>query len=311
MRQSLIQKIEIKQSSKMARNGHLSTESNHSSSSAGASSDSAQATISCWDPPFVRIKVEVVLARCVELGFPQNWPAAFSDLQQESQFAPDIFLRTLIALTDDFGHEESEVTTRVKDILRGFASGGSKPMSPDDVSVTTPADPSISSQILSTVISILSQSIEHVTGSSGPAAGQSSQAFYLYILCLTSIKGFPSWVDLNLLIQEQVLRLAFAALRQGSTADSPTADGGVLVMEFLEELVVRGMEYERKIALLKHMNIFTIIHENINLETVDASPIDVVMEVAKFLNRTGAELIGMAKSSTSSNDFATLWSQLQ
>ncbi len=64
-------------------------------------------------------------------------------------------------------------------------------------------------------------------------------------------------------------------------------------MQFLQELVTRGMNDERKLELLQQIDVLHKLHLHVNLETVDASPIEVVIEVAKLIDTTGQELISI------------------
>ncbi|KAG7348477.1 hypothetical protein IV203_017182 [Nitzschia inconspicua] len=100
-----------------------------------------------------------------------------------------------------------------------------------------------------------------------------------------------SWVDLMLLLDQAVLQMVFETLAKASEEDSDLADGGVSAIQCMEELMSRGMEDEKKISLLQHTGMLEKIHALVDLNTVDSSPIDVVMEVAKFINRTGLEVI--------------------
>jgi exportin-T len=234
---------------------------------------------SFWRPTYLRTKVGVLLTKFVQLDFPHAWPNAFQDLQSPKllQGAPDIFLRTLVALAEEFGKDETKVNSKMKDLMRGY--------SPDQQQAPTISPrQSISGQLLKTILPLLTQALEENNGNM-------QYALQIAVLCLTVIKGFMSWVDLSLLLDEQTLNLLFTALAKAGTRDSPVADAGVSVMECLQELVARGMEDEKKIAMLARTNALELIHAHINLEVVDASPIDVVLEVAKFINRTGLEIL--------------------
>jgi exportin-T len=234
---------------------------------------------SFWGPTYLRTKVGVLLTRFIQLDFPHAWPNAFQDLIDPNllQRAPDIFLRTLVALTEEFGKDETEINTKIKDLLRGYTAEQQQRLS---------ASPhqSTSGQLLATILPLLAQSLEE-------SNGNMQYALQIAVLCLGVIKGFMSWVDLSLLLDEQTLNLLFTVLAKSGTADSPVADAGVMAMECLQELIGRGMEDDKKIELLGRTNALEQIHAHINLEVVDASPIDVVLEVAKFINRTGLEVL--------------------
>ena len=66
---------------------------------------------SCWSPAYIRTKVGVLFTKFIQLDYPHAWPNAFGELKDPSllQAAPDIFLRTLVALTEEFGKDETVV----------------------------------------------------------------------------------------------------------------------------------------------------------------------------------------------------------
>lgn len=259
---------------------------------------------SSWSPTYLRTKVGVVLARFIQLDYPHAWPCAFDDLQSPLmlQNAPDILLRTLVALMDEFGRDETEVNSRIKDSMRGYGNSKSNPIAPQQ---------SISGRIIETILSILERALTETNG-------RAEEQMQIYgVLSLTVLKGFMSWVDIGLVMgNERVLRLVFASLARGSTVDADSAaDAGVVAVECMEELIARGMDDEKKLSMLSHTRVLEKIHEHVDLVTVDASPIDVVLEVAKFINRTGLEVFPIIleqqqKQQSSCNDIVTLSNQL-
>ena len=259
---------------------------------------------SSWSPTYLRTKVGVLLARFIQLDFPHAWPSAFDDLQSPLmlQNAPDILLRTLVALMDEFGRDETEVNSRIKDSMRGY--GGA-----DANRATTPQQ-SISALLIDTILSILERALTETNG-------RAEEQMQIYgVLSLTVLKGFVSWVDISLVMEnERVLQLVFASLARGSTVDADSAaDAGVVAVECMEELIARGMEDNKKLSMLKHTRVLEKMHAHVDLVTVDASPIDVVLEVAKFINRTGLEVFPIIfeqkRKQCSSNDNVTLSNQL-
>ncbi len=232
---------------------------------------------SSWSPTYLRTKVGVLLARFIQLDYPHAWPSAFDDFQSPLmlQNAPDILLRTLVALTDEFGRDETEVNSKIKDSMRGYGNAN----------VTNPQQ-SISARLIDTVLSILERALTETNG-------RAEEQMQIYgVLSLTVLKGFMSWVDIGLVMgNERVLQLIFASLAKGSTIDADSAaDAGVVAVECMEELIARGMEDDKKLSMLSHTRVLEKIHAHVNLVTLDASPIDVVLEVAKFINRTGLEV---------------------
>jgi len=223
----------------------------------------------------VRTKAAVVLAHLLRTAFSASWTTAFDELRLNA--SPDLYFKTLIALMED--HEFD--ACGIKDVMRGYPPNGNTNGS------GSVQQPTISALLLDTLLT-------HVS--------QYSQDETLRTLALTVLKHFASWVDVTLLLQEQVMTLAFASL------SSPP---GVAAMQYLQELVGRGMDDERKLALLQEMDLLRKLHVHVNLETVDVSPIEVVIEVAKLIDATGQELAPMMESSNTNNAvLSNLWPQV-
>ena len=256
---------------------------------------------SSWSPTYLRTKVGVLLARFIQLDFPHAWPSAFDDLQSQPmlQNAPDILLRTLVALTDEFGRDETEVNSKIKDFMRGYANSNSN--------IATTPQQSISARLIETILSILERALAETNG-------RAEEQIQIYgVLSLTVLKGFMSWVDIGLVMgNERVLQAIFASLAKGSAVDADSAaDAGVVAVQCMEELIARGMEDEKKLSMLSHTRVLEKIHAHVDLVTVDASPIDVVLEVAKFINRTGLEVFPIIfQQGNSNSDIVTLSNQL-
>jgi len=259
----------------------------------------------CWSPTYLRTKVGVLLASFIQSDYGNGmWPTAFQDLQspQLLQEAPDILLRTLVALMEDFGHNETAIIGKIKDRMRGFDFHQDN----GTWSQVLPSNQSLSAQILKSIFTLLFQALEACNGTVPP------QQLQITVLALTALKGLMAWIDLSLVLDDsQVLTLVFTALAKGSTTDSPMADVGVVAVECLQELISRGMEDEKKVAILVHTHLLETIHAHVDLTTLDASPIDVVLEVARFVNRTGLEVTSiMLEQNGSSSDRVTVRSQL-
>jgi exportin-T len=204
----------------------------------------------------MQVKVGVVLAKIIQQDFVACWNSAFDDLYNTGN--PILYLRTLDALFEASYSEIDPVTRELKDFLRGISVGATSP--------SIPVDQTISARILEQLLALF-------------ANGEYP------VLTLTVLKRMISWVDISLVMQENFINLLFRSLRQQDP------DAAVLVVETFSELVGRGMDAEKKISLLHDARILENIAVNVNLETLDGSPIEVVIEVAKLVNVTGLELI--------------------
>ena len=204
---------------------------------------------------YMQVKVGVVLAKIIQQDFVTSWNSAFDELHKIG--SPILYLRTLDALFEASYSEIDPATRELKDVLRGLSKGGT---------ITIPVEQTISAQIIKRLLTLLAQEEQPV-------------------LTLTVLKRMISWVDLSLVLQENVMSLLFRSLHQQDP------DAAILVVETFSELVGRGMDAPKKVALLQDAKILDSIDANVNLETLDESPIEVVIEVAKFVNVTGLELI--------------------
>lgn len=246
---------------------------------------------SAWSPAYLRTKVGVLFSRFLTLDYPHAWPDAFEELQAPFvvRHAPDILLRTLVALTDGFGKNEEDAVARIKTHVRGAAG----PPFPGAAPGAAAAESSISGRLLRTVLTLLEGAL--VVPPDGGGGGPAADKRGIDVLCLTVLRGFMSWADLTLLLGDDggVLPLIFLALARGSRpgGGSPEADAGVVAVECLQELMARGMDDAKKVSMLAHTRVLEEIHAHVDLVTVDASPIDVVLEVARFINRTGLEVL--------------------
>lgn len=215
-------------------------------------------------PPYLDTKAAVVLAYLIRLDFPQFWTNAFDELQQQA--SPTMYFRTLVALheNDDDNSNAHVGADQLKDAMRS-------------------ATPSLPAQLMETLLM-------HVT-----AAGRSDTI--LLILALQVIQKFASWIDLSLLLQDRVMTLVFGSLSLSSSSCATTTNPqvGVAAMTCLQELVARGMDKDSKVALLVETDLLRKLHQSVNLLVVDASPIEVVIEVAKLIDATGQELVPTMK----------------
>jgi exportin-T len=210
----------------------------------------------------MQVKMGVVLAKLIQQDFVASWHTAFDELHRTA--STTLYLWTLDALFEASYSEIDPATRGLKDALRGFPpspSGGTTP-----TSTHLPVEQTISFQIMERLVTFLAQE-EQPT------------------LTLTVMKGMLSWVDLSLAVQEKVMMLLYRSLRQNQV------EAPVLVLECFSELVGRGMDAPKKVALLEETKMLENIAMSVNLDTLDVSPTEVVIEVAKFVNLTGLELI--------------------
>lgn len=230
---------------------------------------------------YLLTKRGVVLASLILMDFPNSWPDAFDHLLQQT--SPDLYLRTLDVLLEDLDQNPTnEAYKLVKDVIRGYY--GSSPL---------PVEQTITAHLMERLLMLLAQSLQQ-------------NAPHISILTLSVWKRFMSWVDVTLVLADAAQKLLFACLHAHSY------EIGVLAVECWHELMGRGMEPEKKVALLIQTELLGKLHAHVNLETVDASPIEVVIQVAKLIDTAGQELLPLITEQTSSPDpgLYALWNQL-
>jgi exportin-T len=210
-------------------------------------------------PHHLPTKAAVVLAHLIRVDFPHAWSTAFEELQQQAP--PLVFFRTLVALQEE--EDTREGADQIKDAMRG--------------SLGVAPSQSITARLMDKLFA-------HVAAQQ---QNDSDDSILLLLLALQVLQKFASWIDLSLLVQDRVMTLVFGSL------SSPNPKVGVAAMKTLQELVGRGMDNDRKLALLVETDMLRKLHQSVNLQVVDASPIEVVIEVAKLIDATGQELAPM------------------
>lgn len=210
-------------------------------------------------PKHLQIKVGVVLAKLIQQDFVSSWHSAFDELLQTN---PSVYLRTLEVLFEGSYEGVDSSMQGIKDVLRGMS------LSPGVKGVQIPIEQTISAQIMQRLTTLL---IENKDSD-------------LNALTLNVIKRMVCWIDLSLIMNETVVSLLFQALQH-------EVDSAVIAMGCFSELVGRGMDMHKKAVLLQEAKILEHVVANVNLKELDASPIEVVIEVATFVNTTGLELV--------------------
>jgi exportin-T len=205
-------------------------------------------------PSYMQVKIGIVLAKVLQADLISFGDIVLGKLEASN---PILYLRTLDALFESTYSEIDPTIRELKDVLRGISTS-----SPSCTSV----DQTMAARIFIRLFNMLDQN-HYVT------------------LNLTVIKKMVSWIDLSLLLQDEKLDMLYKYLRDGSQ------EMALIVMELFSELFSRGMDAPKKVALVQEVKILECIDANINLETIDQSPIEIVIEAAKFINLLGLELI--------------------
>jgi len=114
------------------------------------------------------------------------------------------------------------------------------------------------------------------------------------------LKRLLSWLDLSLVCNEKVIGILFSCLasagsgriQHGDGDGSPSSQLATKVTECLHEIILRGMEQERKIRIIVELHFLErILNCGLDFDTVDETHINVVIKVAELINAIGQELL--------------------
>ena len=265
---------------------------------------------------FIRTKIGVVLALLIQNDFPERWPNAFEELihclvlssAEQVKALPihdemkvitiDVFLRTMIGFNDEVVDKVQTRNTMIKDKIRGF-----RPVVVASADMSTPST-TVTVKIVEVILNIF-HFYHPLIGASQLIGGEGKYMYNaikdLAVLCVSTLKRFISWVDLNLIVNERVVSLLFSCLApiEYETVSNEIDDDSrsfrsrlaVQAIECLIEIISRGMNQGKKVALIFELNILERIHESgVDLEKNESS-ISMMIKVAELINLTGLALL--------------------
>ena len=279
-------------------------------------------------PKFLRTKVGIVLSLLIQADFPSRWCNAFQDIIQSLNFSQplldnnnttatatatnlshdvvmeiqrkDIFLRMIDAFCDEIIEKTHiERNIMIKDVVRGYAIGencnnnNNNRISPEI---------SISASIIETIFRIFQWSYPSINDDQSVNNNNNTTLGYhelqrLPIKAISVLKRLTPWVDLTLILNQNITSLFFSCLASAGPGDADDDDGSlssqiaVQVIECLKEIMNKGMENSKKVSLIVNMKILERISAcGLDLVKVDGTHISVVIKVAELLNIIGLEL---------------------
>ncbi len=266
-------------------------------------------------PKFLRTKVGVVLSLLIQADFPDRWVNAFQDLIQTLNFASfqegngkhleslpnevileiqrkDIFLRFLDAFCDEVVEQPLiDKNSLIKDLVRGFSGG-------ENGERTTAPETSISASILEAIFRIFQWSYPFINNKQPSSNLGFPELQRLPIKSMAVLKRFIPWVELSLILNENIISLLFTCLAAAGPGDADDDDGSfssqvaVQVLECLKEIVEKGMENQKKVSLIVTMRFLERMDAcGLNLVEIDGTHINVVIKVAELINSIGLELL--------------------
>lgn len=215
-------------------------------------------------PPFVKNKLCVSLIGLVKIDYPERWPTFFTEfltlLQASNREHVDCFLRCLkifdeeiVVFDQDRTREEVDHNTLIKDTIRA----------------------TVMEQIILTIQGILTGCLE----AEGDEGLISVATLGLEVLC-----EYIGWNDVNLCANQAFITLLYRLMHHKRLR--------VLAVECMSEVVYKRMFPERKLMLIKHLNIISMLASiSDQLPSNPADDEEFVSQVAALLNTLGLQLV--------------------
>lgn len=244
-------------------------------------SSSGANTSGVMPPSFIRTKIAVVLAQCLQYDFPHHWPTAFSDFlslissdgdgtnSMACWLLEDVFVRTCEAISEeivvyraDRTKEEVQRNNEVKDRMKG--SGGGV---------------------------ILKQSTQAMLGIVETRRRHGGTSDELCVLALSTLKRYLGWMDWTIvagidyeavasLSNFHVLNIIFSCIGGGGEVAVAACDC------FLEIVDREEADVSNKVMLFVRVNLYSVLG-NIDLD----DNIDLAIKAAEMLAASGIELL--------------------
>ena len=206
-------------------------------------------------PKYIRTKLSVLIAKLIQVDYPQSWPNAFENiaiLLETGNIGVDMYLRILIALDQEIfesntqywaGKTKEELlqNTNVKDTLR-------------------------KSNSMQNIINVWYQILSMCSSDENNV-----EASNLVDLCLENIKSWSRWVDMNYLIDQRFLQFFYNVMEHSAKYRDDVCD-------CLHEILARGMPPGQKINLIEGIKIIKLlinhvgIHYNTNANNNNVLP---------------------------------------
>ena len=177
-----------------------------------------------------------ILTLCLKHDFPEQWPSAFSDLF----FLASQHIRGTVVLVRVLMELELEVV--VFDDKRTSAEIAHNTLIKDEMRRGSPS-------VVENIVSFLC---------SNCVALETSHSA-LSLACLESLVEFIGWIDLSLIVNEQVLGFLYQRLSLSLYSE--------VACRCLLEIVKKGMEFESKLATIQRMDLVRILQQIIPLSS--------------------------------------------
>ncbi|KAL7537714.1 hypothetical protein ACHAXR_008708 [Thalassiosira sp. AJA248-18] len=299
-------------------------------------------------PSFVATKVGVLLALLVREEYPTDWACPLRDVlaalglsspNNGNDNGNDIntlnkiasmgmYLSFLDAISDEIVYpaafdytegksphnnqtEQQMRREQVKDALRGYAINGSKHDSNNSpLEPCVPLEHTHAAHIVGWLLNVLS------TVQSQNVTNENEEVWAIAVRAVATMKRYLSWIDLRLATNQNLVHMLLVGLggaSPGSDNEEEPTQRTLLAVECahsLSDLAGRGMDEQKKSALLAELNIFGTLCclsqlevgngaalggrlnlGSLDLITADGTQIEAVAAAAELINTAGLELI--------------------
>ncbi|CCI50670.1 unnamed protein product [Albugo candida] len=204
---------------------------------------------------YLKNKIAVVWTLLIKRDYPERWPNAFCDWMELLPLGDcmvEMYFRILIAIYEEVVDVDTSKASKatahnmkIKDAMR---------------------EGSCIAEAFDVFYKVLTSSDE------------SERGHQLSVAALETLKCFIGWVDIKLIVNDRYIPLLFQIIRERSHLRC-------LAINCIFEIIDKGMDHEKKLALLRHLNICEIlqalpIHEDDTFAE----------EVAEVVNAIGLEL---------------------
>jgi len=295
-------------------------------------------------PNFIAIKIGVLLALLVREEYPIAWACPWRDVLVALNLSSPtsnghndavtpgkmacmgLYISFLDAVSDEIVYPAAEDTDgsrpnaqrerlrreQVKDTLRGYTMQQQPNNTQRTYSLSEPSIPlehTDAANIVGWLLNVLTISSQNFTS-------DNEEVLAIAVRAAATLKRYLSWIDLRLAMNQNLVHVILMFL---GGASPPSSDGdedptqmtllAVECAQCLREIVDRGMEDQKKLALLAELNIFGTLCQlsqlecarsdvavagkagKLDLVNLDGTQVEAVAAAAELINTSGLALI--------------------
>lgn len=224
----------------------------------------------CVQPPFIKMKLSVVLVKIIKHDYPERWPSFFSELLSQLKNNDieivDMFLRILNTIIDEIVIWQEQRTT--EEVIHNTL---------------------IKDKMRETYITQIIDAMYKILMSCQPKHIKLAQS------CMETLREYIGWIDTDLLANQRFISLFYRFLSITELQQVATS--------CIREVIHKRMDSHKKVALLKNLNLINVLSE-IKVDGVVRRCSDCIgqrcycfaAELAALVNTLGVQIIDCAKT---------------